>query len=687
MREGGRPLIEAVTEHLRRRELLLVLDNVEHLLAAVPLVTDLLAACPRLTVLATSRTLLRVSGEHHFPVLPLALPDPAAPPARLAEAEAVRLFVARAHAVRPDFVLTDETAPAVAAICGRVDGLPLAIELAAARMRHLSAGSLLGRMDRRLPLLTGGPHDEPARLRTMRDAIAWSHDLLTAAEQGLFRRMSVFVGGFTLEAAEEVSGERETTGADKDASSLVSDVPSLDLVASLVDKSLLQIQEAAGGETRYATLETIREFSLERLAESGEEAAIRGRHALWCLRLAAQTVPFPLRGTVLPHALERLEAEVGNFRAALTWHAQHGAAAALLELATALTQFWLLRGYRIEGHRWLERGLAMEEGGEVPPALQAMAFHAAAALSRTQEDLARAIELAEEALSRFRALGDAWNIAGVVHLLGILERSRDNYDRAAVLHAEALALFRDLGEPFWVALASGDLGVLAHWQGDDLRAVALLGEAVAGFRALDDPWGIGIALGGLALVTGDRGDHDQAAAMHAEGLARLRQVGSKEILVDAVARIATLAVATGRAAAGARLLGAVEAFGQALGYALERPERDRYAQAAADARRVLGDDVLAAAWAEGRALSLEEAVAEAHGIVSAPVVATTPFGLTPREVEVLRLLAAGHSNREIGERLFISPVTVARHLTNLYPKLGVGTRAQATAYAHRHGLG
>jgi DNA-binding CsgD family transcriptional regulator len=242
-----------------------------------------------------------------------------------------------------------------------------------------------------------------------------------------------------------------------------------------------------------------------------------------------------------------------------------------------------------------------------------------------------------------------------------------------------------LGEPFAIALAKCNLGVLAHWQGDDRRATALLEQAVDDFCALDDPWGLGLALSNWALVAGDGGDHDRATALHREGLDRLREVGSKEILIDAVARIATLAVATGRPAEGARLLGAVEAASLALGYSVEGPEQARYARAVDDARVMLGDDALEAAWAAGSAMTLEMAVAEGRRLVSAPA-AATPSGLTQREGEVLRLLAAGQSNREIGERLFISPATVARHLANVYAKLDVDSRAKAVAYAHRQGL-
>jgi non-specific serine/threonine protein kinase len=573
--------------------------------------------------------------------------------------------------------------------------------LAAARVKVLSPQELLARLTHRLQVLSGGPRDFPARLQSMRDAIAWSYDLLTSDEAKLFRRLAVFVGGFTLAAAETVGGEDdrviESSWGDGTRDSLpdasvtrtphhpitLSPTSTLDLLASLVDKSLPHRLETGNGESRFGMLEMIREFASERLAASDEEAVVRDRHARWCLELAAQTLTFPLRGTVRPHLLDRLDAEIGNLRAALTWHEQDGEAVALLDLTVALTQFWSLRSYRVEGRRWLERALALADGGEIPPALHAAAFHAASALTRTQDDHTRAIALAEQALARFRALGDTWNTAAVITLLGLLERGRGCYDRAAPLHEEALDLWRDLGEPFWVALAYCDLGTLAHCQGDDRRALALLEEAVSGFRALDDPWGLGVALGDLALVTGDRGDHDRAAAMHAESLTRLRQAGSKEVLIDAVARIATLAVATGRAAAAARLLGAAEALGQALGYEFEHPEQDRYGRAAADARVALSDEALTAAWAAGRALSLEEAVAEALEIVSAPAVATppTPFGLTPRQIEVLRLLIAGRSDREIAAALYISPRTAHHHVANVFAKLGVHSRAEARSVA------
>jgi predicted ATPase len=338
VREGAeRPLPEVLTAFLRPLRLLLVLDNCEHVLAATAQVGDLLAACPDLQVLAASRAPLRLRGEHLLPVPPLALPATgAADPAVLAEVAAVALFVARARAVRADFALTAGNGPAIGEICRRLDGLPLAIELAAARVATLPPPALLARLERRLPLLTGGPRDVPARLRTMRDAIAWSYDLLHPAEQALFRRLAVFAGGFTLEAAEAVSSETAGRG---DNGSERSDDPDLspshrndilDLVASLIANSLLRADAGADGEPRYGMLETVREYGLERLAASGEEEVARDRHAAWCLGLAEQYWVEEASWVKNPGWQARVEPEYDNAREALIWLERTGDGARLL---------------------------------------------------------------------------------------------------------------------------------------------------------------------------------------------------------------------------------------------------------------------------------------------------------------------------------------------------------------------
>ncbi|MDP9356600.1 MAG: helix-turn-helix domain-containing protein, partial [Chloroflexota bacterium] len=343
---GGQPLVETLAVALRDKQLLLVLDNCEHLLDAAPVVAELLRACPGLTVLATSRAPLRLRGEREVAVPPLGLPATARPaPEEIARSEAVRLFVERARAHEADFALTEANAPAVAGIVRVLDGLPLAIELAASRIKLFPPTALLRRLERRLTLLTGGARDLPARQRTLRDAIAWSHDLLTEEERLLFRRLAVFAGGATCEAAEAVADPAGELGV-------------VNGLAVLVDQSLLRKEDDPDGEPRYRMLETVREYALERLDASGEEAAVRDRHAAWCLALA-EAAGAVLWTTYDPGVVARLEAEHPNLRAALTWFAQASDGEALLRIGATLGRFWYVAGHAREGRGWLERALAL----------------------------------------------------------------------------------------------------------------------------------------------------------------------------------------------------------------------------------------------------------------------------------------------------------------------------------------
>ena len=406
---GGHDLEDGLVATLAGRELLLVLDNLEHLLAAAPRLAYLMQACPGLKLLVTSRELLRIAGEQVFPVSPLPLPE--REPARmedLAAAAVVRLLVERAQAMRPDFALDDGNAAAIAEICRRVDGLPLGIELAAARLRHLSVVSLLAHLDRRLPVLTDGPRDPPARLRTMSDAIAWSYDLLTPDEQTCFRRLSVFVGGFTLAAAEAVAsrGVEESSSRDGERSSstarLTDSSTPLDRVASLVDKSLLRL-EAAGEETRYGMLETVREFGREQLAAAGEESTVHQRHAEWYLAFAEDAGPRAKQPGAAAW-IGLLESEHPNLRAALGWLAERRDGPRLMRLAGSLWPFWQEHAYLGEGHRWLE--LALDLGREAPAAdrLQALTGAGTLAWYQTRVELAR--HWHGQALALAREVGD-----------------------------------------------------------------------------------------------------------------------------------------------------------------------------------------------------------------------------------------------------------------------------------------
>jgi non-specific serine/threonine protein kinase len=681
------PVLERVMDALRDRVLLLVLDNVEQVLAAAPLVVELLAACPRVKALATSRALLRVSGETPFPVPSLALSedpgDRPCPPSveQVCRSDAVRLFADRVRSVRPGFVLTEETAPAAAEICARLDGLPLAIELAAARVGVLSPGAIVGRLQHRLPLLTGGARDAPARQRTMRDAIAWSFDLLAPEERALFRRLAVFAGGFTLERVAAVG---------RVPGNPISDA--LEGLTTLVEGSLVRRVERTGGEPRFAMLETVREFGLEQLAASGEEESVRGTHARHFLALAERSEPDIYRGCDLIRLLGALEDEHADLRAALEHLEATGAAEAFLRLAGALAPFWLFHSHRGEGRGWLERALAIGSSARVSASTRAKALGGAATLAFTQGDYGRAAALAEENLALQRELGERQGIATALNLLGAVTRAQGACDQAAPLLEEAVALFEEIGDPGWIASARGNLGILAYWRGDPGHGAALLEGAVYLYRQAGDryPYGAAVALSDLALVTCDRGDHARAATLFAESLARWREVGTREGLIDWLARAAVLAEARGQPERAIRLFGAAEALREAIGYAFECPERSRHQRALAAARATIGEGAYAAAMAAGGALSPDEAVAEASRLVADLLGSGAPpppaHGLTPRQATVLRLVAAGRSDREIADALFVSRRTASKHVAAILAKLGVPTRAAAATQAVRLGL-
>lgn len=403
---GERSLVERLKEHLQDKRLLLVLDNFEHVAQAAPVVTELLTACPHLKVLATSRQALHLSGEQEYPVPPLGLPDLKHIPETgdLLKSPAVALFVARARAVKPDFRLTGESAESVAGICHRLDGLPLAIELAAARVRLLPPRALLARLEQRLPLLTGGALDLPERQQTLRNTIDWSHDGLDEEERRLFRRLSVFVGGFTLHAAEAVCNATEDPPGD-----------TLDRLTSLIDKSLLRQTAHVDGEPRFTMLETIREYALERLAAGEEADEIQNVHAAYYLALAEEAEP-ELNGAEQRAWLERLEAEHANLRAALQRSLEREDRETALRLGGALWRFWLSQGHLNEGRRWLEEALA--GGGGASASTRARALNGAGTLAHYQGDYGRAAELCGESLQLSRRLEDKRHIASALGRAG-----------------------------------------------------------------------------------------------------------------------------------------------------------------------------------------------------------------------------------------------------------------------------
>ncbi len=602
--EAGRPLRESLIDRLRNRRLLLVLDNFEQVTAARSDIADLLAASPELKILVTSRAALRVRAEREFPVPPLTLPDlQRLPPAeQLSQYEAVRLFIDRAVAVKSDFALTNQNALAVAKICARLDGLPLAIELAAAWTKLLPPPALLVRLEQRRLALAGGPRDLPERQQTLRGAIAWSYDLLLAAEQALFRRLAVFVGGCSVEAAEAVA----TTGA------LAVDV--FDGLAALVDKSLLRQTEGYEGEARFTMLETIREYGLEQLEASGEAELTRRAHAAHLLALAEEMSPLTW-GSEQAHVLDRLEGELDNLRAAFAWALSGQETLLALDLGIHLEKLWDVRGYLSEGRDWLERASALPMDG-VPGGPRAQALSNAGSIAQSQGDLDGARELQERALTILREVDTEGGRRGTAHVLnrlGIIVYLQGDIERAVVLQEDALARFRALDDKGAIAMTLNNLGVDAEAQGDYARARVLYEEALVLQREASDTQSIALFLSNLGGIARLQGDIAAAAAYHHESLLVWRELQDRWNTVATLLEVGRLAAIREKHESAARMFAAGEALTEAVGAPLIAREEERltHERDVAAVRAALDASRLAAAWAAGRSLRLDEAITEA----------------------------------------------------------------------------
>jgi predicted ATPase len=554
--EGGRPRLERLKEGLRAMRLLLVLDNFEQIIPAAGLLADLLWSCPHLKALVTSREVLRVRGEHVFTVHPLSVlvSKRATASELLSQSAAVQLFVERAAAAKPDFAITDENAPAVAELCQRLDGLPLAIELAAARSTLFPPEALLARLSSRLQLLTGGPRDLPARQQTLRNTIAWSYDLLTDSEQKLFRRLCIFTGGRTLDAIAAVC-----TAAGELDSEIV------DGLGSLLDKSLLWQDAGASREPRFLMLETIWEYGLEQLEHSGEAEVTRRAHADYYLQLVDQSERH-LWGGAQAQTLDRLEQEHDNLRAALTWHLAHeeGVEPALW-MAGLLWRFWEMRGHWTEGQQWLERALSRR--ADAAPARRWIALHGAGNLSLdlgeyarakayyeeslavtqqlhvqhgiansllnlssvifNQGDVEHAITLQEQALAIHREIGNKIGIALTLHNLASMLVEEGDYDRAAICAEESLACYRDLGDSRGIAMVLHDLALLAHRHGAYERARTLFEECRTIYEHLGARNDLARALNDLGKLVDDQEEYEAARVLYAESLTLAAELGDR----------------------------------------------------------------------------------------------------------------------------------------------------------------
>lgn len=749
--QGSQPLLDGLKDHLREKQLLLLLDNFEQLVSAAPVVAELLVAAPRLRVLVTSRTSLHLSGEHEFVVPPLALPDlrNLPPPDRLLQYGAIRLFVARAQAAHSAFVMTGENATAIAAICQQVDGLPLAIELAAGRSKLFAPQALLSRLRNRLALLVGGAQDLPLRQQTLRGTIAWSYDLLGQDEKALFRRLAVFVGGCTLEAAEAVC----TAQAD-----LLIDV--LEAVAALVDKSLLRQETQADGQPRLLMLETIREYALERLKASGEAEAVRRQHAIFFLRFAEEAEP-KIRGA--EHFLwrTRLEVEHDNLRAALRWTLESQEAEMGMQLAFFLVAFWRATNQDREGRNWCEQVLA-QPGTRARTAARAMALLGAGVMTMYQGDLPQAELLLEESIAIGREVGRAARrtLALALAVLAYAALLQGHLGAARELAAEGVRLFREVGEAWGTALALnhfgratlelGDpvaarplleesaalfragnmqrlavplntLGLVALRQGDDAGARAQFEEALSVAQETGDEQFIAEALAHLGTVALHVGDSGQAAALYQQSLTLIWTRGYREYIAADLAGLAAVTSLLGQPERAARLFGAVEALREVSGIRLSPLPRADYDRAVEGIRTHLDEATFAQAWEQGRAMELSQAIAEALATPDEPPTGTEfppgneeetssvvppgpPLslspralsprralkqrfgGLTSREREVACLVAQGKSNRAIADELVVGVSTVEAHITHIFTKLGFSSRAQIAAWAVDKGL-
>jgi predicted ATPase/class 3 adenylate cyclase len=592
--EPGRSLVDTLSDHLRDRRMLLIMDNMEQVVEAAPLVGQLLDAAPGLQILASSRVALKISGEQEFHVRPLALPraDQIGDLTALRACEAVMLFVERAGAVQRGFRLTEETAPKVAGITTRLDGLPLAIELAANRAKVLAPAELLDRLERRLPVLTGGTRDAPERQRTLRATIEWSHDLLEPGEQRLFARLGVFAGGWTLPAAETVCGE-----------GLGIDV--LDGLTALVDHNL--VRRGSRAPERIRMLETIRELALERLEASEEEEDVRRRHAGWVLAMVEASEPVLLRDRT---HLDLLEAEHDNIRAALQWSIDRGEAEVGLRMVGSLWRFWQLRNHLAEGRRWTEGVLSLR-GAKARTAARARALGALGSLAYYLRDPEHVAGPYEESLAIFREVGDQKGEADAAYNLAFARLLSTDTGGARELLLLAEGIYREVDDQVQMAHAKAALGHIKVEEGDMVGAEPLIEEAREAFVSAGDTWGVVLTSGELASLALRTGNLQRARAAAVQSLEGGLSIGGQEWSAVAIQGLAVLAIREGNVERGVRLAGAVDRLREIAGG--EAPRAIVLVEEPLDlARGKLPPERVESLWEEGRAMTLDEAVALAR---------------------------------------------------------------------------
>ncbi len=635
----GQTIAQGLESFLGHREVFLILDNFEHLLAATSAFSNLLERCPELAVLVTSRESLGIRGEYEVQLPPLGLPNQEAGSSaeRIARSDAVALFLQRVRSVQPEFELTGANAPVVAAICARLDGIPLALELAAAQLKYMSLSALQHRLDNRLALLDGGPRDLPARQRSLQATVAWSHQLLTGPEQALFRRLAIFVGGFSVDAVEAVCGSGEPAGDGAHA------------LVALVDKSLIQTIGSPGGDVRFTMLETIREYAWECLLESGEQSSTADRHADYFCAFAEAAAPHMSSAERGPW-LQRLDVEEGNVRRAFSWTTSGGDPCVGLRLAGALAWFWAMRGSIAEGTRWIDE-LLSRPISSCSVAARAGALYAAAGLAWKRGDLALGRRYAEESVELRRSAGED-GLALALAMVGLIATSEGDLERACRLQEESLELFRSQRDRWGIAYALANLGDALLQQGRLVEARRHYAESLQHFTDVDDTWGRGIvlhALGNTALAGGDAiaaaalydacialfrsignhenvgraliglaaaklslGDSDEAQDLLTQSITIWSDLGSRAGTALCLAGLASIQAARGNLCAAARLLGAADAHGS--GFApVYLIETGVFSHALRAVREKLSDESIARAWTDGELMTPSQAVEIALG--------------------------------------------------------------------------
>jgi predicted ATPase/DNA-binding CsgD family transcriptional regulator len=680
----NRPLTETLANYLRTKNMLLLLDNCEHLHAACQsLIDQLLRASATMWILATSRETLGVEGELTYRVPSLRLPDvgPVPPTAQLADYDAIRLFTARAALAQPGFALTERNARDIMQICRRLDGMPLAIEFAAALVMVLSVEQIAVRLDDRFRLLTAGTRKALPRQQTLRATLDWGYDLLSEAERALLRRLSVFAGGWTLEAAEAVCG------ADGIESSEI-----LGLLSRLVEKSLV-VAETLNGAGRYYLLETVRQYAQEKLVEGAAADELRRAHRDWYLAFAERAAR-ELRGPREDVWLERLDKEHDNMRSALEWSkVEKEGAEAGLRLAGALHWFWWHRDHWNEGMRWTEDALARSSEG--PPSALPRALAAAMHFAWGRGDYVLAAAFVEKGLPLCRELGDKESNGQFLLYLGNIASAQGDYERATALFDECLHVAQELGDGWLYGVTLGRLGRMARYQGDDERAAAFHAQGLVALRALGNKFATAYALNRCSRdVALAQRRYDEAVPLFKESLLLSREARSRWRSEECLEGLAQVASARGQYEHAARLFGAAEAQREIVGQRYEPADQASHEQWVAPARAALGDTTFSAAWADGRVMTLEQAVEYALAWVEPDEPAKprqpgrAPKGdpLTAREREIAALVARGQTNREIATTLVISERTADAHVQNILNKLGFSSRAQIAAWAAERGL-